>query len=53
LAGFLNFRKFSSHDNWRALENNYQSLKELLTKKYGYVDKANGAIVEQTALDDL
>ena len=104
--------KFSSHNNWRPLENNYQSLKELLTKKYGqpfdvqeefqgryinddndrwyelamnrcifrtewrtelgkvilaighdsfeggfvilgYVDKANDAIIEQTALDDL
>lgn len=104
--------KFSSHNNWRPLENNYQSLKELLTKKYGqpfdvqeefqdryvdddnarwyelvlnkcifrtewrtelgkvvlaigherfeggfvvlrYTDKANDAIIEQAALDDL
>lgn len=27
--------KFSSHNNWRTLENNYQNLKAMLTKKYG------------------
>lgn len=104
--------KFNNHDNWRSLENNYQNLKKMLTKKYGapfdvveefqsryvnddndkyhevimnrcnfrtewktelgsiiltiafqrgigssvilgYIDKANDAVIEQTALDDL